>query len=268
MATPKYDKPIDVGTDPKLKNKEATSISGKIGSTLQDIQGKEPQMPAADKLFPLFPKLPTELRLTVWDMALPGPRIMESTVYIDGDDQLCWCLLPSENPPAMLFVYRESRTVALKHYQPLTEEGIANPMVQYFDAAIDTLFSTSSASYFHFPIDPLTIIAHRIPRLSKLILSDDYYSLNSFHSRSGTNLLAPFLCLRELILLPATPSMTIDNVSIGTLGKVGGPFPRADQWFWVFMAGKYEHMFAELEISVSGWKAPKLLTGQFVKKEQ
>jgi hypothetical protein len=62
--------------DPELQRKETTSTSGTMGSILQDIQGVESRPSTADKRFTFFPKLPTELRLEIWEMALPDPSIL------------------------------------------------------------------------------------------------------------------------------------------------------------------------------------------------
>jgi hypothetical protein len=228
-------------------------------------------------MFTLFPKLPTELRLVIWEMVLPGPRILESTFYFDLRKQLCWSLLPSENSPATLFTCRESREIGLKHYQPLTEEGMARPLVQYFHPANDTLFSTSISCDergFECPdsdtlADPLTLVATRIPKVSKLAVyvfyqPDDYQS-----SLTDTNLLADFRSLQELIIVPPRPAWDIDNSSVIKAfgrGDSHGWNTKFEQ-FWKYDAPEYERMFAELEKSVAGWKAPELRTGIFMKEE-
>ena len=68
--------------------------------------------------FTIFPMLPAELRLKIWKMALPGPRIVE--VYLDrvadpsyGDFRVIRTNTP---PPTLLSVNLESRKVALEKY--------------------------------------------------------------------------------------------------------------------------------------------------------
>ena len=74
--------------------------------------------------FTLFPELPAELRLKIWDFALPGPNVI--TVELDDSN---WAIrgarpLPkpkytfenSPTPPIHLQVNIESRIHALKSY--------------------------------------------------------------------------------------------------------------------------------------------------------
>jgi hypothetical protein len=78
--------------------------------------------------FTLFDKLPIEIRFSIWELALPEPRI----VYIEQvelrasapqplprrrwDNQL-WGIRTGCKPPTILFVNRESFSVASRHYQ-------------------------------------------------------------------------------------------------------------------------------------------------------
>ncbi|KAI0884699.1 uncharacterized protein GGS22DRAFT_145947 [Annulohypoxylon maeteangense] len=82
-------------------------------------------------VFPLFPNLPIELRLKIWEYLL-APRIVGITCLDaeappaseDGLEDpwssarsLCHCDPPAKTP-VLLLVNRESRYLALKHYEP------------------------------------------------------------------------------------------------------------------------------------------------------
>jgi 2EXR family len=64
--------------------------------------------------FPLFPLLPPEIRLQIWTSALPAPREI-------GPIDICTQTPPSASQnrdPVLLSVNQESRSVALRHYNP------------------------------------------------------------------------------------------------------------------------------------------------------
>jgi hypothetical protein len=265
MASSKNDKPVDVKATPELQRKETALGSGAMETTLRGIQGDESRPTITDKIFTFFPKLPTELRLIVWEMALPGERILESRFYYNPDKTLCWCLLPSERSPATLFACRESRTIGLKYYQPLTEEGIAKPWVQYFDPKFDTLFSTNSFGEVLFPtdgscIDVSHLIAERTPTLAKLAV---YCVKTPVTSRPTKDL----ECLTEVIVVYPRRSGTIDKVSsIKRFGKDNTDSPLSN--FRKYIDGRFEPLFKKLEESISSWRAPEIKTGIFVEREE
>ena len=73
--------------------------------------------------FIFFPKLPVKLRQTIWEAALPGPRILELFYESDFDDEAIErkneVIRANLVPPTVLHVCRESRQVALKKYMGL-----------------------------------------------------------------------------------------------------------------------------------------------------
>lgn len=73
------------------------------------------------RTFHHFSALPTEIRLLIWQHALPGPRVIEirtSNISIGIHNSYRW-LKPRSicRIPTLLHVCRESRTEALKRYQ-------------------------------------------------------------------------------------------------------------------------------------------------------
>jgi hypothetical protein len=97
--------------------------------------------PACD--FPLFSKLPIELRLMIWNEALPGPRLVDANFqFEDGEfpfgSDLVSCTTRTP-PPAVLGVCHESRAEALKRYN-LCFATWGGRTTTYFDLQVDTLF--------------------------------------------------------------------------------------------------------------------------------
>lgn len=94
----------------------------------------------ADNTFPLFSKLPAEIRLLVWGMAHPGPRI----VHLNCDeplikDQEHLLHFYSDTPsPVALKICHESRKEALQHFTPIFATKNHTGLV-YFDFSCDAL---------------------------------------------------------------------------------------------------------------------------------
>jgi hypothetical protein len=215
--------------------------------------------------FTLFSELALELRLIVWEMASEDPRVFESTFFY-ARGQLSWQLLPSEKSPAVLFTCQESRTHLLKQYVPLTEEGRSHPMIQYFNLTKDTIiFPDVLGEDLVCPngslIDPISLLASRIPKLRNLVIYDWYHASISMPS------LAVFRSLRKLIILsPDGP----DNFEEVVYLKVYEEFDsdRGKNFimksFWEWRANGLLEAFTELEKLVVGWRAPGLRDGLLV----
>jgi hypothetical protein len=110
-------------------------------------------------MFTLFNQLPSELRLQIWELALPGPRVMHIKERLVGktkvesqrrdsnfenllpgcadDDMLS---LRSDNIlPSELFACRDFRQVALKFYVKSLALAKSTPET-YFDFDVDTMY--------------------------------------------------------------------------------------------------------------------------------
>lgn len=88
-----------------------------------------------------FAYLPAELRRLIWGFSFPGPQVLRVTerCALDDDVEMLFC---SARPPALLHACRESRHIALAHYEPFFMKGndwtIPRPI--YFRPKIDVLF--------------------------------------------------------------------------------------------------------------------------------
>jgi hypothetical protein len=95
--------------------------------------------PHPPKAFTLFPRLPSELRLQIWTLSLPGPRLVEvrhyrHTKYQNPYQNAIYTSLCA--PPSGLQVCRESRAVVLKYYKFCEGEEVKI----WADPRIDTLY--------------------------------------------------------------------------------------------------------------------------------
>jgi hypothetical protein len=84
------------------------------------------------KTFTLFPNLPKELRLDIWEMALPR-RVVElkadAAILLNTEIDLppIAILMPNCKAPNMLYVCRESRSVALNEYKLIQFPAFRHP---------------------------------------------------------------------------------------------------------------------------------------------
>lgn len=99
---------------------------------------------AAPTTLQKFTLLPPELRNIIWESSLPGPRVFD--IYPASTSQktpaqqgLRFANLCSEPPPALAAVCRESRSLALHHYRPLT----LGDTTKYVDLSRDVLLLES-----------------------------------------------------------------------------------------------------------------------------
>jgi hypothetical protein len=111
--------------------------------------------------FILFPKLPIEIRLQIWEEALPPTRYLE----IRNTGKWSWSLNQpaihiccKEKAPSLFFVCRESRAEVAKRYDPLQGTTWNSP-VFYCDFKKDVL----AFNYGYFAYG-LTVFLQSIPR--------------------------------------------------------------------------------------------------------
>jgi 2EXR family len=108
--------------------------------TMSDIQssipvGAGPLVKTTSPTFTLFPKLAVELRLRIWELALPGPRLVEMRSDACPRDN------SHRSTPSILHVCSESRAEALKWYTALPLGLASDPLrAVYVNFEIDTLY--------------------------------------------------------------------------------------------------------------------------------
>lgn len=104
--------------------------------------------------FSLFPILPPELRLKIWEYALPGPRIIE---FAGGETPSH--KYPKVASPATLFVNHEARSVATKRFQARSF-GAATI---YVDFSCDTLYFGPG-----YPVTAFVRLLHHLENFGEL----------------------------------------------------------------------------------------------------
>jgi hypothetical protein len=101
--------------------------------------------------FHFFPKLAPELRLKIWNDALPDSRTVEVEVC-GGSGNMCewWASAESKQTPCgLLLVSKESRYVYLKHWLPLFRYV---PLNVKFCKDLDQTFKLINVSDSRFPL--------------------------------------------------------------------------------------------------------------------
>ena len=91
--------------------------------------------------FTLFPHLPFELRLKIWEIALSEPRTVTIScerAMLDRERRFAKAFTSSTLPPPLLRVNRESRFEALARYNPSFKTD-TSPNLTYISFAQDTL---------------------------------------------------------------------------------------------------------------------------------
>jgi hypothetical protein len=109
---------------------------------------KAPQMPQPSmESFTLFPLLPTELRLKIWDFVAEEPNIVELSCTPTASYLPDGRWFSHSRPPIIFRTCSESRAVAMAHYDALTFSpdvvGIPCKTKLYINFAIDTLWICS-----------------------------------------------------------------------------------------------------------------------------
>ena len=94
------------------------------------------------QIFTLFSKFPAELQLKIWEIAMPGPRIIKIGLLWElGDFPL---YQKSPKVPSLLHACHDSRAVAIKKIKPHFENASRMPI--YCDFENDTIhFESISA---------------------------------------------------------------------------------------------------------------------------
>ncbi|KAF8848082.1 hypothetical protein BDZ45DRAFT_297522 [Acephala macrosclerotiorum] len=91
-------------------------------------------MAKAPTEFIFFLKLPTEIRLMIWDLALPGPRVIEILCEKNvGRD-----FYTKSTTPILLHVNQESRALAFKFFQKFTaQKSISRDTEQFMHSSVE-----------------------------------------------------------------------------------------------------------------------------------
>jgi hypothetical protein len=100
--------------------------------------------------FTLFPKLPTEIQLKIWKLAMPGPRLIkighrpQFATRPSGSVDMFY-QKSQKIPTPLLHTCRETRAMVLKTIKPRFRLSSRHPI--YFDFEKDTLFLDMTWGY-------------------------------------------------------------------------------------------------------------------------
>ncbi|KUJ10577.1 uncharacterized protein LY89DRAFT_760559 [Mollisia scopiformis] len=126
------------------------------------------KMPLDNPMFTLFNRLPTELRLKIWEAARPGPRVVNiKERLVERNGQPTWALWSPSKAPSPLFACRESHHVALKFFVPCFAFASSIPET-YFDFRTDTCYLRFDA----FADDCADVFEFFIQRLERIYDTD------------------------------------------------------------------------------------------------
>jgi hypothetical protein len=128
---------IDLEAQRNMEGLEAVN-STSLQNRYADIQPKatsfrDPNLVITTK-FIFFPKLPTELRLNIWKLVIPGPRLF----HIDPTQSGTWGLGGSSVAPDLFLVCQEARSVIRERYNAYQGNNVRSP-VMYCDFDTDYL---------------------------------------------------------------------------------------------------------------------------------
>lgn len=120
--------------------------------------------------FKLFPKLPVEIRVMIWRLCLPGPRVVDirmrkkSIPTTIGEILGVSRFISSVDHPVILHVCSESRSIARQHYRlsfPKKTKAERSPPKIYIDFSIDTIWFDN---LLYFPQSPDVLPAMPFPK--------------------------------------------------------------------------------------------------------
>jgi hypothetical protein len=114
--------------------------------------------------FTLFPHLPFELRLKIWEYALSEPRTVIISCHrgmLDKERRFAKAFSSPTPPPSVLHVSRESRLEALPQYTP-TFKTDTSDIYTYFCFPLDTLRCADSVLDY--------MPTEEVKRIEKLVL--------------------------------------------------------------------------------------------------
>ena len=191
---------------------------------------KSADLPAL-KEFTLFPKLPKELRIKVWQFAAREPRIVEVCQSQDAqyitygtprDDWDSKNSAPFYSPtalPVILHINVESRTIALEHYS-ISFPHDSHPAQIYYNPAVDILYFPAWCFRYH--IDHFEFVTPpEIKNTIRRIAIDNLVWFSGWEDGTINNQIHidQFKNLEEMLLVTREP----DEAGCGCCHEFDGP---------------------------------------------
>ncbi|KAH7395772.1 hypothetical protein BKA64DRAFT_709158 [Cadophora sp. MPI-SDFR-AT-0126] len=127
-----------------------------------------------------FARFPTEIRLMVWELVLPGERVVRierfaNTSHHHNPCESCRCIGSRARVPTLMHVNHETRHLALKSYTVTFKNRLFKPT--YFNPDLDILFfaSVDAFAIFAEPVE----LPHTLFPFASSSYNEDYTSPGS-----------------------------------------------------------------------------------------
>ena len=180
--------------------------------------------------FHLFPLLPSELRLKVWNIVLSKPRVVSINCkreLCENDRRIAKAFPPQAAPPAILHVCRESRFEGLSVYQQAFRMDLS-PVYTYISFEQDTV-SCSTDVFEYLRMTELL----RIRRLVLDVKDAGYFA---------------HFCMENLKKM-----VSLKELELGTqMGKIGR-FRDGEMWVEILAKDFYDATRED-----PGWECPRV----------
>ncbi|KAK0101465.1 hypothetical protein ONS95_006637 [Cadophora gregata] len=136
--------------------------------------------------FTNFPKLPTEIRLMVWELVLPGERVIRIEDFTNTSRRhkpctTCRCIGSRACVPTLLHVNHETRQLALKFYTVTFKNRLLKPT--YFNPILDILLFPSVETFFKFA-EPV-VLTYTL-NLLEVCPFTELFPARNVHAKFGT----------------------------------------------------------------------------------
>ncbi|KAE9367440.1 hypothetical protein N431DRAFT_561418 [Stipitochalara longipes BDJ] len=185
----------------------------------------------APQTFTLFPSLPFELRLKIWDLALSEPRTVTISCHrekLDRDRRFAKAFTSLTPPPPLLHVNRESRFEALSRYLPFFKTETSE-VYTYISFSQDTIKCADSVLEY--------MPRHEVSHIERLVLEvRDAEYFGHFHM----DVVKKMERLQELELLAAP-------------GEIDYMWSRNERYVGTLMGNFHEKRFED-----PGWRCPRM----------
>jgi hypothetical protein len=236
---------------------------GSLQSSLAATEAFESQHPFDTNSFACFPRLPTELRLDIWELALPDRRTV-AFGQTSAAEEFSWKpehLTVHADKTSLFQTSQESRRIALKTYRLFTFPELVNPV--YLRPKYDIILATSTAALLFitgiFREDSSGNPSTRDVRILGFSLGKahhDNHNTRSAYSRQLRAIAPLYSALRKLNSLQKLVVYYPACMTPGTMEALGAPLTK--------------HFEAIRDLSIanrradsSSWRIPSIVTGNY-----
>jgi hypothetical protein len=240
--------------------------------SIEDADNEESNWESFLRSFTLFPKLPAELRVAIWNLILPGSRFVEietTVIFLEEKDEASrpkqdydvetWHARGIEKAPLGFFVCRESRAEVLKRYTPLkSTDGFPTLLVNFKRDVICFRFWQSPGVITNF-LDDLS--DDKLEKDVAYLLVDEDGNPDEeigegySHDYWIDQDICRFQGLKEILLVPHCSTEECQNKIVGFTGSIKRRVAKRFQL-------DIERIFGDIEEKNPSWNRPKASFGK------